>query len=74
MSRQHAPGGNLLAQVAFPKSMWLLSPILGNTFSWLVRSVTDRALSIQDLRLPQALCVTYEGPKVSVLLPTSLMD
>lgn len=30
--------------------------------------MTDRALSTQDLRLPQALCVTYEGPKVSVLL------
>lgn len=30
--------------------------------------MNEQALSIQDLRLPQALCVTYEGPKVSVLL------
>lgn len=55
----------LLAQVLVPKTHrghWERHE------SGQVNLVTGPALSKQDLRLPQALCVTSEGPKVSVLL------
>lgn len=57
--------GMLLAQVLVPKTHrghWERHE------SGQVSPVTGPALSKQDLRLPQALCVTSEGPKVSVLL------
>lgn len=56
----------LLAQIFFPPQKHaVVVPDAGKATSSLM---TDQALSIQDLRLPQALCVTYKGPKVSVLL------